>query len=70
MCFSDAGQRPQLLHLATEGQQNPKLEELKFILEEEYHNNEETRTVLFVKTRALADVSLSSVTRLLHALQM
>ncbi|KAK9954750.1 hypothetical protein ABG768_016796 [Culter alburnus] len=48
-------QRPQLLHLATEGQQNPKLEELKFILEEEYHNNEETRTVLFVKTRALAD---------------
>lgn len=48
-------QRPQLLHLATEGQQNPKLEELKFILEEEYHNNDQTRTVLFVRTRALAD---------------
>ncbi|XP_056092574.1 probable ATP-dependent RNA helicase DDX58 [Rhinichthys klamathensis goyatoka] len=48
-------QRPQLLVLATEGQQNPKLEELRFILEEEYHNNDQTRTVLFVRTRALAD---------------
>ncbi|CAM4674469.1 unnamed protein product [Leuciscus chuanchicus] len=48
-------QRPQLLLLATEGQQNPKLEELRFILEEEYHNNDQTRTVLFVRTRALAD---------------
>ncbi|XP_051518329.1 antiviral innate immune response receptor RIG-I-like [Myxocyprinus asiaticus] len=48
-------QRPQLLLLANEGQQNPKLEELKFILGEEYHNNEQTRTVLFVRTRALAD---------------
>lgn len=48
-------QRPQLLRLATEGEQNPKLDELKFILEEEYHNNDQTRTVMFVKTRALAD---------------
>ncbi|XP_059397279.1 probable ATP-dependent RNA helicase DDX58 [Carassius carassius] len=48
-------QRPQLLRLATEGEQNPKLDELKFILEEEYHNNNQTRTVMFVKTRALAD---------------
>ncbi|XP_059384553.1 antiviral innate immune response receptor RIG-I-like isoform X2 [Carassius carassius] len=48
-------QRPQLLHLATEGEQNPKLDELRFILEEEYHNNDQTRTVMFVKTRALAD---------------
>ncbi|KAA0706490.1 putative ATP-dependent RNA helicase DDX58 [Triplophysa tibetana] len=48
-------QRSQLLDLATNGQQNPKLEELKFILEEEYHSNPQTRTVLFVRTRALAD---------------
>uniref|UniRef100_A0A673GSD3 RNA helicase n=1 Tax=Sinocyclocheilus rhinocerous TaxID=307959 RepID=A0A673GSD3_9TELE len=47
--------RPQLLRLATEGDQNPKLDELRFILEEEYHNNDQTRTVMFVKTRALAD---------------
>uniref|UniRef100_A0A8B9HHC6 Activating signal cointegrator 1 complex subunit 3 n=1 Tax=Astyanax mexicanus TaxID=7994 RepID=A0A8B9HHC6_ASTMX len=48
-------QREQLLRLATEGQENPKLQELKFILEEEYRNNDQTRTVLFVRTRALAD---------------
>ncbi|XP_065131729.1 antiviral innate immune response receptor RIG-I [Paramisgurnus dabryanus] len=48
-------QRAQLQDLATDGQQNPKLEELKFILEEEYHNDDQTRTVLFVRTRALAD---------------
>ncbi|XP_016359901.1 probable ATP-dependent RNA helicase DDX58 [Sinocyclocheilus anshuiensis] len=48
-------QRTQLLRLATEGDQNPKLDELRFILEEEYHNNDQTRTVMFVKTRALAD---------------
>ncbi|RXN08417.1 putative ATP-dependent RNA helicase DDX58 [Labeo rohita] len=48
-------QRPQLQRLATEGEQNPKLDELRFILEEEYQNNEQTRTVMFVKTRALAD---------------
>uniref|UniRef100_A0A3B4C3T9 RNA helicase n=1 Tax=Pygocentrus nattereri TaxID=42514 RepID=A0A3B4C3T9_PYGNA len=52
--FFDA-QRDQLQHLATEGQENPKLQELKFILEEEYRNNDQTRTVLFVRTRALAD---------------
>ncbi|XP_060793792.1 probable ATP-dependent RNA helicase DDX58 isoform X2 [Neoarius graeffei] len=45
----------QLRNLATEGQQNPKLQELKFILDEEYSNNDQTRTVLFVRTRALAD---------------
>ncbi|XP_026056073.1 probable ATP-dependent RNA helicase DDX58 isoform X1 [Carassius auratus] len=48
-------QRLQLLRLATEGEQNPKLDELRFILEEEYQNNDQTRTVMFVKTRALAD---------------
>ncbi|KAL1249248.1 hypothetical protein QQF64_020253, partial [Cirrhinus molitorella] len=48
-------QRPQLQRLATEGEQNPKLDELKFILEEEYQNNDQTRTVMFVKTRALVD---------------
>ncbi|KAI4896413.1 hypothetical protein NFI96_031512 [Prochilodus magdalenae] len=52
--FFDA-QREQLLRLATEGQENPKLQELKFILDEEYRNNDQTRTVLFVRTRALAD---------------
>ncbi|MCI4387845.1 hypothetical protein PGIGA_G00079020 [Pangasianodon gigas] len=48
-------QREQLRHLAAEGEQNPKLQDLKFILDEEYSNNEQTRTVLFVRTRALAD---------------
>uniref|UniRef100_A0A8C8RFD0 RNA helicase n=1 Tax=Pelusios castaneus TaxID=367368 RepID=A0A8C8RFD0_9SAUR len=33
--------------------ENPKLEELTFILNEEYRLNPETRTLLFVKTRAL-----------------
>nr|XP_006123152.1 probable ATP-dependent RNA helicase DDX58 isoform X1 [Pelodiscus sinensis] len=33
--------------------ENPKLEELTFILDEEYRLNPETRTILFVKTRAL-----------------
>nr|XP_031532455.1 probable ATP-dependent RNA helicase DDX58 [Vicugna pacos] len=37
--------------------ENPKLEDLCFILKEEYHINPETRTILFVKTRALVDVS-------------
>ncbi|KAJ7335401.1 hypothetical protein JRQ81_013342 [Phrynocephalus forsythii] len=32
---------------------NPKLEELTFLLEEQYHFNPKTRTILFVKTRAL-----------------
>ncbi|XP_003800341.1 probable ATP-dependent RNA helicase DDX58 [Otolemur garnettii] len=35
--------------------ENPKLEDLCFILQEEYHLNPETRTILFVKTRALVD---------------
>ncbi|XP_042638224.1 antiviral innate immune response receptor RIG-I [Orycteropus afer afer] len=35
--------------------ENPKLKELCFILQEEYHLNPETRTILFVKTRALVD---------------
>ncbi|XP_072815367.1 antiviral innate immune response receptor RIG-I isoform X2 [Vicugna pacos] len=35
--------------------ENPKLEDLCFILKEEYHINPETRTILFVKTRALVD---------------
>ncbi|KAI5096188.1 putative ATP-dependent RNA helicase DDX58, partial [Silurus meridionalis] len=48
-------QHEQLCHLAAEGEQNPKLQELKFILDEEYSNNQQTRTVLFVRTRALAD---------------
>ncbi|XP_030629349.1 antiviral innate immune response receptor RIG-I [Chanos chanos] len=49
-------QREQLLTLANGGQQqNPKLEVLQYILDEEYHNNDQTRTVLFVRTRALAD---------------
>ena len=39
--------------------ENPKLKDLCFILQEEYHLNRETRTILFVKTRALVDVSVS-----------
>ncbi|KAL0606218.1 Antiviral innate immune response receptor RIG-I, partial [Plecturocebus cupreus] len=35
--------------------ENPKLEDLCFILREEYHLNPETITILFVKTRALVD---------------
>lgn len=37
--------------------ENPKLKDLSFILQEEYHLNPESRTILFVKTRALVDVS-------------
>ncbi|XP_030049593.1 antiviral innate immune response receptor RIG-I [Microcaecilia unicolor] len=33
--------------------ENPKLDDLAFILDEEYHMNPQTRTLLFVKTRAL-----------------
>ncbi|XP_054996427.1 antiviral innate immune response receptor RIG-I [Sorex araneus] len=33
--------------------ENPKLSDLCFILQEEYHVNPDTRTLLFVKTRAL-----------------
>uniref|UniRef100_A0A8D2D7X1 Antiviral innate immune response receptor RIG-I n=1 Tax=Sciurus vulgaris TaxID=55149 RepID=A0A8D2D7X1_SCIVU len=35
--------------------ENPKLNDLYLILQEEYHLNPETRTILFVKTRALVD---------------
>ncbi|XP_036891641.1 antiviral innate immune response receptor RIG-I [Sturnira hondurensis] len=35
--------------------ENPKLMDLCYILQEEYHLNPETRTILFVKTRALVD---------------
>uniref|UniRef100_A0A8C2UUC2 RNA helicase n=2 Tax=Chinchilla lanigera TaxID=34839 RepID=A0A8C2UUC2_CHILA len=35
--------------------ENPKLRDLHLILQEEYHLNPETRTILFVKTRALVD---------------
>ncbi|XP_036117415.1 antiviral innate immune response receptor RIG-I [Molossus molossus] len=35
--------------------ENPKLKDLCFILQEEYHFNPETRTILFVKTRALVN---------------
>lgn len=46
----------QLHQLSTEeSRENPKLKELKYILDEEYRNNEQTRTVLFVRTRALAE---------------
>uniref|UniRef100_A0A670ZCJ3 RNA helicase n=1 Tax=Pseudonaja textilis TaxID=8673 RepID=A0A670ZCJ3_PSETE len=36
-----------------ESNENPKLEDIREILEEAYHVNPETRTILFVKTRAL-----------------
>ncbi|KAH0628367.1 hypothetical protein JD844_009437, partial [Phrynosoma platyrhinos] len=36
-----------------ESSENPKLEDITFILEEIYHLNPQTRTILFVKTRAL-----------------
>ncbi|XP_060695436.1 antiviral innate immune response receptor RIG-I-like isoform X2 [Hemiscyllium ocellatum] len=35
--------------------ENPKLTEVKSILKEEYENNLQTKTILFVRTRALAD---------------
>ncbi|KAJ8262237.1 hypothetical protein GJAV_G00164150 [Gymnothorax javanicus] len=44
-----------LVQLSEQGELNPKLEALKFILQEEYRNDDQTRTVLFVRTRALAD---------------
>ncbi|XP_040216264.1 antiviral innate immune response receptor RIG-I [Rana temporaria] len=43
---------PQLLEIAKDNE-NPKLEELQFILSESYRENPETRTLLFVNTRAL-----------------
>nr|XP_045015921.1 antiviral innate immune response receptor RIG-I isoform X2 [Jaculus jaculus] len=35
--------------------ENPKLRDLYLILQEEYHLNPDTKTILFVKTRALVD---------------
>ncbi|XP_072260517.1 antiviral innate immune response receptor RIG-I [Pyxicephalus adspersus] len=43
---------PKLMEVAKDNE-NPKLDELQFILSESYHENPETRTLLFVKTRAL-----------------
>ncbi|KAM4708598.1 antiviral innate immune response receptor RIG-I isoform 1-T2 [Discoglossus pictus] len=43
---------PMLRKIASDNQ-NPKLEELEFILSESYHENPQTRSLLFVKTRAL-----------------
>ncbi|XP_018112714.1 antiviral innate immune response receptor RIG-I isoform X2 [Xenopus laevis] len=43
---------PELLEVSNNNI-NKKLEELQFILEESYHENPETRSLLFVKTRAL-----------------
>ncbi|KAL0970557.1 hypothetical protein UPYG_G00243720 [Umbra pygmaea] len=49
-------QKGVLLNLATGGQtENPKLEDLQYILEEQYRQKDETKSVLFVRTRALAD---------------
>ncbi|CAI9559595.1 unnamed protein product [Staurois parvus] len=45
---------PQLMEIAKDNE-NPKLELLQFILSESYHENPETRTLLFVKTRALVE---------------
>ncbi|KAG9347057.1 hypothetical protein JZ751_005984 [Albula glossodonta] len=44
-----------LVQQSQQGEENPKLKVLQFILEEEFRNNKETRVVLFVRTRALAD---------------
>ncbi|KAJ8382996.1 hypothetical protein SKAU_G00037740 [Synaphobranchus kaupii] len=52
-CFD--AEHHHLDQLSQHGQHNPKLEQLKYILDEEYRNNEETRTIMFVRTRALAD---------------
>ncbi|XP_048382375.2 probable ATP-dependent RNA helicase DDX58 [Stegostoma tigrinum] len=52
--FEDKKQ--QLLEIdADPSNENPKLTEVKSILKEEYKNNPETKTILFVRTRALAD---------------
>lgn len=53
-CFD--AQQMHLCELASRGQtENPKLENLEFILLEKYREDPDTRTVLFVRTRALAD---------------
>ncbi|KAM6949144.1 antiviral innate immune response receptor RIG-I [Aplochiton taeniatus] len=53
-CFD--AQQMHLRSLASGGQSgNPKLEALEWILQEKYREDPDTRTVLFVRTRALAD---------------
>lgn len=48
---------PELTALSKdESNENPKLEELACILDEAYHYNPQTRTILFAKTRALVAV--------------
>uniref|UniRef100_UPI00398F3A00 antiviral innate immune response receptor RIG-I isoform X1 n=2 Tax=Pristiophorus japonicus TaxID=55135 RepID=UPI00398F3A00 len=48
--------KQQLLEIdADPANENPKLSEVKSILSEEYHNNPKSKTILFVRTRALAD---------------
>ncbi|NP_001157171.1 antiviral innate immune response receptor RIG-I [Salmo salar] len=50
------GQQGVLRGLSSGGQkENPKLDMLQYILEEQYRQNDETKSVLFVRTRALAD---------------
>ncbi|MBN3306152.1 DDX58 helicase, partial [Amia calva] len=53
--FFDAEHKHLISLSGNEQLENPKLKTLKYILEEEYRNNNQTRTVLFVRTRALAD---------------
>ncbi|XP_043916940.1 antiviral innate immune response receptor RIG-I [Protopterus annectens] len=54
-----------------EQNENPKLESLTFILTEEYRINPQTRTLLFVKTRALANALKTWIeeTEVLHFLK-
>ncbi|XP_041042306.1 probable ATP-dependent RNA helicase DDX58 isoform X2 [Carcharodon carcharias] len=48
--------KQQLLEIdADPRNENPKLTEVRSILSQEYNNNPKTRTILFVRTRALAD---------------
>lgn len=57
-CFPFTEKLPELERVSMDpSNENPKLRELHLILQEEYHLNPETRTILFVKTRALVDVS-------------
>lgn len=54
----------ELLRIASSsGRENPKLQELQSVLDEQYHYNSETKTILFVKTRALAEVGRRSCSR-------
>lgn len=47
---------PELISLSMDPcNENPKLSDLCFILQEEYHVNPDSRTILFVKTRALVN---------------